>query len=519
MRSGLFVIPFIAILFGAFGTMLAGSFADKAVLFYSIGWGAAALAVALWIWMDLEGFKALFNRKGAKYGASSGVVVLLGILVIIGLSVLASRPRFDKSIDLSRDKANTLSEQSLKAVETLSKKDVEATAVAYFIDQAQETQFRDLIGLYLKAGAKLKVEYINPQKDPTKAMADKITSANTVIFRYGTQENRITSFNEEKITNSLINILKETSKKMYFTKGHGEGQLAGSEPTGFDSLVQELKNNRFEVADINLLETGKVSDDASVLIIGGPKYDFKESETKAVEEFIQRGGSVLVMVDAMVPVTNINQAFSKFGFQFNNDFVILRPDDPRAQLIGQNNAIISEFDDFSPVTKDFAKKSNVAILLQNTRTISEVTDNASQFKVSMIGKTSPEAGVKLKNVNSQADLKNISPDRIEQGSFAAMVASTGKQGEKEVRLLGVGSTQFANNQGAQAAENRDLFLNMVSYLSQDDDFISIRPKDPTKSTLTITSGGAILNLKFISFVYPFIFLGLGILYWMRRRAA
>lgn len=519
MRSGLFIIPFFAILLAAFGTMLAGSFADKATLFYSIGWGGAAAALALWGWLDRDGFVAVFHRKGSKYGASSGVVVLLGFLCIVAVAVLTSKPRFDKSLDLSRDKANTLSEQSLKAVETLSKKETEATAKAYFIDQAQETQFRDLIGLYLKAGAKLKVDYINPQKDPTKAMADKLTSANTVIFNFGAQENRITTFTEEKITNSLISVLKETSKKIYFTKGHGEGQLNGNEATGFDVLVQELKNNRFDVADVNLLESGKVPDDATALIIGGPKYDFKEVETTAVEDFIRRGGSVLVMVDAMVPTTNLNQIFSKFGFQFNNDFIILRPDDPRAQLIGQNNAIVSEFDDFSPVTKDFAKKSNVAVLLQNTRTITELPDNPEKFKVSMIGKTSGETGVKIKNVNSQADLKNLSQDRIEQGSFAAIVSATGKQGEKEVRLLGVGSAQFANNQGAQAAEHRDLFLNMVSYLSQDDDFISIRPKDPTKSTLSIASGGAILNLKFISFVYPFIFLGVGVLYWMRRRAA
>lgn len=519
MRSGLFILPFLALLLAAFGAMLASSFAANAIIFKSIGWGGAVAMLALWGWLDRNGFKNLFSRKGAKYGASSGIVVLLGILVIVGVAVLTAKPRFDKTIDLSRDKTNTLSEQSLKAIETLGKKNLEATAVAYFIDNQQETQFKDLMGLYLNAGAKLKVDYVNPQKDPTKAMADKLTSGNTVIFRFGDQENRITSFTEEKVTNALINILKEGSKKIYFTKGHGEGQLNGNEATGFDILVQELKNNRFDVADVNLIETGKVPDDAAVLVVGGPKYDLKTSETKALEDFINRGGNALVMVDAMVQAENLNQTVAKFGVKFNNDFMILRPDDPRAQLIGQNNAIVSEFDDFSPVTKDFAKKSNVAVLLQNTRTITEITDNSAKFKVSLIGKTSADTGVKLKNVNSQADLKNIAPDRVEPGSFAVMASSTGKVGEKEVRLLAVGSVQFANNQGAQAAEHRDMFLNMMSYLTQDDDFIAIRPKDPAKSTLSLTSGAAILNLKFISFVYPFIFLGIGILYWTRRRAA
>lgn len=519
MRSGLFVIPFFALLIAALGTMLASSYAEKATLFKIFGWGGAAVLVAIWGWIDREGFKNLFGRKGAKYGASSGIVVLLGILVIVGLAVLTSKPRFDKTYDLSRDKTNTLSEQSLKAIETLNKREKEIAGTAYFLDTQQESQFRDIMALYLNAGAKIKMDYVNPQKDPTKAMADKLTSGNTVVFRLDAQENRITTFTEEKITNALVNVLKDKAKKIYFTKGHGEGQITGNEATGFDILVQELKNNRYDVADVSLLETTKVPDDATVLIVGGPKYDFKPAETKALEDFISRGGSVLVMVDAMVRADALNETMTKYGVRYNNDLLILRPDDPRAQLIGQNNAIVSDFDDMNPVTKDFAKKTNVALLLQFTRSISEVTENANKFKVSLIGKTASDAGIKVKNVNSQADLKNITPDRIEQGSFAAIAASTGKVGEKEVRILATGSVQFANNQGAQATEHRDMFINMVSYLTQDDDFIAIHPKDPTKSTLALSSAGAILNLKFISFVYPFIFLGVGVLFWMRRRTA
>lgn len=519
MRSGLFIIPFVALLFAAFGTMLASSFADKAILFKSIGWGGAAALIAAWAWLDREGFKNLFARKGAKYGASSGVVVLLGILVIVGLAVLTSKPRFDKTYDLSRDKTNTLSEQSLKAIETLGKREKEISGTAFFLDQTQESSFRDLMTLYLNAGARIKMEYVNPQKDPTRAMADKITSGNTVVFKLDGQENRITTFTEEKVTNALVNVLKDKAKKIYFTKGHGEGQITGNEASGFDLVVQELKNNRYDVADVALLETTKVPDDATVLIVGGPKYDFKPVETKALEDFINRGGNVLVMVDAMVRADALNETMTKYGIRYNNDLLILRPDDPRAQMIGQNNAIVSDFDDMNPVTKDFAKKTNVALLFQFTRSISEVTENTAKFKISLIGKTAADAGIKVKNVNTQADLKAITPDRIEQGSFAAIASSTGKVGEKEVRVLATGSVEFANNQGAQAAEHRDIFINMVTYLTQDDDFIAIHPKDPTKSTLALTSAGAVLNLKFISFVYPFIFLGLGVIFWMRRRAA
>jgi ABC-type uncharacterized transport system involved in gliding motility auxiliary subunit len=519
MRTGLFILPFLAIFIAALFASLASSFSAQAVVFKSIGWGLALALIALWGWLDRTGFKKFFARKGAKYGASSGVVLLMTVAVLIGISIITSRPRFDKTLDLSRDQTNTLSDQSIKAVESLKARNAELKVTAFFLEQQQEQSFRDLIGLYTATGAKMAIEYVNPQKDPTRAMAEKLTSGNTVIFKLGLQENRVTTFTEEKVTNALVAVLKEGTKKIYFTKGHGEGALTGQEASSFEIITQELKNNRYDVADVNLIDSGKVPDDASTLIIAGPKYDFKEQEGQFIEDFIAKGGSVLALVDAMTPVANLNKVLTKYGMSFNDDFMILRPDDPRAQLLGQNNAIIGDFDEFSPVTKDFARKSNVAVLFQNTRTVSEHTDNSAKFKVSMIGKTAGETTVKVKNVQSANDLRGISQDRIEQGSFAVMATATGKSGEKDVRIAAFGSSQFMTNQGAQRAENRDLLVNTVSWLTQDDAFISIRPKDLTKSTLALTSGGATLNLLFISYIYPFLFLGFGAFYWLRRKQA
>jgi ABC-type uncharacterized transport system involved in gliding motility auxiliary subunit len=519
MRTGLLILPFLSIFFAAIFASLASSFAAHAIIFKSIGWSIALGLLALWVWLDRSGFKKFFARKGAKYGASSGLVLMMVITVLVGVSIITTRPRFDKTVDLSRDKTNTLSDQSLKSIDSLKARDATLQVSAFFLDQQQEQVFRDLIGLYLSKGAKMAVEYINPQKDPTRAMAEKLTSGNTVIFKLGHQENRVTTFTEEKITNALVAVLKEGTKKIYFTKGHGEGQLSGQEASGFEIISQELKNNRYEVAEINLIDSGKVPEDAAALIIAGPKYDLKDPEVQFIDDFVSKGGSILALSDAMTPVTNLNKVLTKFGLSFNEDFMILRPDDPRAQLLGQNNAIVGEFDEFSPVTKDFARKSNVAILFQYTRTISEHIDNPSKFKVSMIGKTSGETTVKVKGVRSEGDLRGISPDRIEQGSFAVMATASGKSGEKDVRIAAVGSARFMTNQGAQSAENRDLLINTVSWLTQDEAFISIRPKDATKSTLALTSGGATLNLLFISYIYPFLFLGFGTFYWLRRKQA
>ena len=86
-------------------------------------------------------------------------------------------------------------------------------------------------------------------------------------------------------------------------------------------------------------------------------------------------------------------------------------------------------------------------------------------------------------------------------------------------MVAFGSSQGASNYGMQHSENLDLFANSVSYLLQDEDFIAIRPKDPVKSTIDLTTQGSQLALVFICLIYPFVFLGGGVLSWFLRRSA
>lgn len=544
MRPDLLLIPFASVLVAAISSAVAKAYPTITWIKYG-GWLSALALIVLWVVLDLANFKAMFSRKGAKYGASSGVVVLLAIAVITALSIVTSRPRFDKNLDLTKSKANTLAEQSVKIIETISKRNAEVEVLAFFQDQESKKQFQDLAGLYSSKGANLKIEYIDPNRDPMRATSEKLTSGNTVIFKLKTgevtQESRITTFNEEKVTNALVKVLKDKPKQIFFTKGHGESALRGTDATGLNVMAVELEGNKYEVKELALLEEAKVPENADLVVIAGPKYDFKVEETRLLEEHLNRGGGLMVMVEAMVPVPTLNSLLEKYGVKFSNDLLILRPDDPRTVFLGQNNAIVSDFDDLSPVTKDFAGNSKVAVIMPGTRSVEEVGNNAASMKVSLVAKTAPVI-IKVKNVANRSDVGgNIGSDRIESGTFPVMAVATGKStapetakaekednkdaqepiqsGGKEIRIVAVGSAAFATNQSVNGRENRDLFLNAISYLLQDEDFISIRPKDVTKSTLNITSGSSQLLLLGISWIYPFIFLAGGILFWIRRRSA
>lgn len=542
MRSGILLLPFISVFTLIIGFATGRAYRDLPALslvFYTI----AGLTFLYWIYKDLPRIGTMFKRKGAKHSMSQGLSVLLALLLVVGLGFLSKRDRFNKSVDVTREGANTLSAESIKLVDQLKEKDQLIQVIGFFQSEEKKNEFRKILALYEMRGARFDVEYVDPQTDPTRAMAENITTVDTVLLKKDKQESRLTAFTEEKFTNGLVRVLKEKERTIYFLSGHGEADLGSQEAFGYATTKAELESERFLVKTLNLLESGSIPEDADLIAIAGPKYDLRVEERSLLEAYIQKGKPLLVLVDAMVKVPELNALLSTVGIKLNDDLLVIRPDDPRAKLLGQNNAIITEFDTLSPVTAEFVKRGGVALMTPNSRSLELITENSLKLKPQSLGKTS-EIIVRILDVKTEDDLKGgIAPERIANGSFDVFAVASGQvggdkvasnagsdqtgadvkgdsngQSSKEVRVFVGGSAKLASNLGVQRGENLDLFMNAVNFLLQDEDFISIRAKDSTKSTLDLTSATSQFLMFGMTWVYPLLFLAAGIFYWLRRRA-
>jgi ABC-type uncharacterized transport system involved in gliding motility auxiliary subunit len=54
-----------------------------------------------------------------------------------------------------------------------------------------------------------------------------------------------------------------------------------------------------------------------------------------------------------------------------------------------------------------------------------------------------------------------------------------------MRLVVMGDSDFAANELVRSVGNGDLFQNVISWLAQEDDLVSIRPKESTMGTLLL----------------------------------
>ena len=92
------------------------------------------------------------------------------------------------------------------------------------------------------------------------------------------------------------------------------------------------------------------------------------------------------------------------------------------------------------------------------------------------------------------------------------------QGPKpETRVAAIGDSDFAANAYLGIEGNRDLFMNTVNWLAQQENLIAIRPKDAADRRLTITADQMTILTWMSVVVIPAAVLGTGIFAWWRRR--
>lgn len=563
------LLPLIALIFFA-GAMMSHSVldAENSNPLVATGlWVAGIASLCGWLFAIRRELSALFGEgDGSSAKARKPALnTLLMLLILCAVGYLSSRSRFNGTVDITRNQSNTLSAQTVKVIDSYVTADKTVQVTGYFQNEIMQERFKALLGLYQNAGLSIDSRYYDPEAEPAKAIAAQITNANTVVVSLGDKDNRMTSFTEERLTNSLIAVLKEKTAKIYFSQGHGEGQLNGQNADDFDLIASELKGNKYELASFSM--TSGIPADADLIIIAGIKYDLKAAEIAPLRAYLREGKPLLALVDALVPVSRLNALLSEFGVTFADDFLMLRSDDQRAQLLGTQNAIVSQFDTEHPVTKDFAQKNQMALLMPYSRSITTGASRIAEISAKAIAKTA-DGVVAITEAKSQRSLKNISPNRIATGPFDVIAVASGsipvstppaavntqkgqdkeqkaqekkpqdrkksegkgkdkgqeeqkkaaqKLHKKSFRLIVAGSSRFATNQGAQRAEHRDMLVNMVNYLVQDDDFIAIRPRSTMTSALRIVDRSSVMILAFLCFGYPFIVLGMGAWHSYRRR--
>ena len=255
-----------------------------------LAWAGLACIVVYILsqWREIGGF---FGSRSGRYGtlAATSLLVVLGI--IVALNYIGKKQ--NKRWDLTAAGQFSLSDQSRSVVQKLDA----PLQVMVFAQEPQFTTFRDRMKEYEYVSKQVTAEYIDPDKKPTVAQQNNVQQYGTLIFNYKGRSERTTANTEQDITNTIIKVVSGKVRKVYFTQGHGERDPNSGERDGYQAINTNLTNENYGVEKLVLAQTSKVPDDASALIVAGPKTDFFGPEVDAIKTYLENSGKLLLMLD------------------------------------------------------------------------------------------------------------------------------------------------------------------------------------------------------------------------------
>ena len=536
-----------------------------------LGWAGVALVFAafvvrftlpeqqeLWWWLAVVGLAlvavhtlsqwrdilAFFSRRQAREGvlAMSGVALALGILVAANYILSRQNVRWD----LTAAQQYSLSDQTRRVLEELET----PISVLVFAREAEFPAYRDRLDEYSYVSSQVDVEYIDIDRNPVRARQYEVQAYGTIVFEYEDRIERTTSNTEQELTNALIKAVEGEERTVYFVQGHGERDPESDDRDGYGSVGDALGRDNFRVETVVLAQTGEVPADATVLVVAGPSTDLLPAEADLLRDYLEGGGKLLLMVDPPdteedPPRPNLIALAGAWGIELGADVVV--DASGVGQLLG-TDASVPVASSYPPhaITDGF----NVLTAFPLARSVRPVAGGVS----GRIGEVVVETGVRSW---AEADLGQLATGEVtldeDAGDvpgpvpIAAVVAQTidepepadageagedGADGEAEAgeegdgdgdeaplqaRLAVFGDSDFAANSAVGIQGNRDLALNTINWLAQQENLIAIRPREPEDRRITLTADQQ-ARVYWLSLVLlPGFIAGAGVYTWWNRR--
>ena len=486
---------------------------------------AAGALVLVHLVLRFEDVVRALGRRQLKYGSNTLVLVLVVLGILGAANYLAAR--HTKRFDLTKDQRYSLSDQTRKVVAGLA----DEIKITYFQRTREMARGQDRLKEYQALSPKLKTEFVDPVQSPAKAQAYDVRGPWPIlVIERGDKRERVSNDGEQDVTNALIKVTREGKKTVCLLKGEGERSGEESGERGFSGAKSSLTKSLYEVKNVFLLREKTVPKDCTVLVVGGPEKDPLPETTAAIRDWVGAGGKALVMVEAELKESypNLVALLKEWNLEAGKDVVV--DVSGMGQLFGFSElAPLAIEYPWHAITKDF----KLPTLYGGARSIEAGKGTVEGVSAQNLVQTGEQSW-------AESDLGLKGPIKFDEGkdrkgpiALAAVATVKGKAPTPtpspapspapeetktpEGRVVAIGDADFASNALLGFQGNQDFFLNLVAWLAEDADMISIRPKEPENQAMFL-SRGVTQNVAWLALVLlPGSFVIAGIVSWWRRR--
>jgi len=466
-----------------------------------------------------------------SYGSSTvaSIVFFVAILTIIAL-ISEQHPW---RLDLTESGAYTLSEQTRNILRSI-KEPIEISAF-YATAESEEVEARDLLETYKYSNNKLSYEFIDPDREPEKARKYEVRSYGTLVLEGYGKRQTVHTADEESLTNAILKLTREKQKKLYFLIGHGEQSLEKLDKNGYSTAKSALQKENYDVEELNLLQHEHVPDDAAALVIAGPQKPLFSRELAALKTYLKRGGKLLVLVDPESD-TGLTEFLEQYGVELTDDIII----DKLSRVFGGSYLlpVVTEYG-LHRITENF----NVATFYSEARSVRPLEELPEGIQVDVLAATSANAWAETDLNLLQQGEASFDEKSDRAGPVPLMVLAEidlkGKNAEEpsdtppsneekssenvpsgqpqRAYLLIAGDSDFINNSHFGLSGNGDFFLNIVNFLAEEENLITIERRQKAGQPVILSQTQAQVLLWTVLVFVPLVLLSIAFgVYRIRR---
>jgi len=501
--------------------------------------------------------KRFGRRQRLLSGLNVFVMVTTAAAVLFGVWYLASLPRFRVRIDLTKEHSFTLTPRTKEILSALDK-DVDVTLIF-----EERNDFKGLgaavrkVGDYaldllkeyeVRSGGRVRVQNLDRVRDNLKV--EKILAdlgsrqVNIVIVRCGKNRKvlipedlaeidqgslnprtgvvkraEVVSYKAEAaLTAALIEVTEGEKPVACVLAGRGESQISDRDYSGISTAVTGLRNNNFDVREINLAVGGVIPGDCDVLIIAGPVDDYGKEEMAKIEHYLQKGGHLFLALNPYSCKSFDGKILPAYGVAFDRSLTCRDiPDieggrDPKNKM----KLLVGDLNEKARITRPLAQNGFRTVFVR-AGALSPAGSPAN-LSIEWLARSPPGVWGDVHPPGKFGDFTYDSQTE-KRGMRLLALDCEGRGDFKGSRLvLFAGSWFFTNNGLATSRGNYLLFLNAVNWLASRQVQLAIGPKTPFESRVELFPDEYHRIGFYIMVIIPGAAALLGlVVWWFRRR--
>jgi ABC-2 type transport system permease protein len=477
---------------------------------------------------NMKDIKGFFKKKKLTYHLNAMILtlIIIGIMVLVNYIVFIHDIRFD----CTANRIYSLSEQS-KQFLTNFVNDIKV--LGFFKNNTDTTMIRQLLKSYEDFSDNIKVSFVDPEKEPRMANQYGVDSYGVIVF-IGPERKKKLNINslytysnitgksifkgEQEFTRAIIDVTKENTSTICFTKGHEEYSLEKE----LKKFKDALEGEGYKLSSNNLVQSG-ISDETDLIVIAGPKRDFHYSEISLIKKFIDRGGNIFFFIE---PPINLKANSLKNINAFLSDTLAVN--------IGERIVIDDKqsyyFDPYSPIANmkshpitDKLIEEEMSIVLPLSRNLSKNYDYKGLANAKQLLNSSKhswgESDFMAEKIYKDAD--DLEGPLCLGFSVTKPISksknSSGEEASDEMRAVILGSTAIITDKVFNIQANGDFIINCVNWLTNQEEKINIKPKEIDAESINLTpSVGKAIFYGTVVILPIFIFI-IGSFVWFRRK--